>query len=215
MHLICISREFGSGGRELGKRLAELLGWDYYDREIITALAKESGFSETYIEEKLRQPLWQSFPLTYRSTLQPAVYVENGQVDLLVGQRKVLEGIAQRGHDAVIVGRNADLILAEYNPLSIFVCADQAAKLKRCQERAPEGENLSEKELLKNMKQVDKARAQTRAIISDTDWGDREGYHLIVNTTDWDLKALSAAVAEFSKSFFQQKPSSDGGCSNV
>ncbi len=53
MKIITISREFGSGGRELGKRLADVLGFDYYDSEILSAVAKNSGFDANYIENTL------------------------------------------------------------------------------------------------------------------------------------------------------------------
>lgn len=66
MKIITISREFGSGGRELGKRLAELLHYDYYDREIITAIAEKKELNERYVEQTLEDHGWRNFPLTYR-----------------------------------------------------------------------------------------------------------------------------------------------------
>lgn len=65
MRTITISREFGSGGRKLGKRLAELLKIDYYDREIITAIAGQSGLDEGYVEMALKKRDWQAIPLTF------------------------------------------------------------------------------------------------------------------------------------------------------
>ena len=66
MKIITISREFGSGGRELGKRLADTLGFDYYDREIITAIAGAQGLDEAYVEKSMENANWQRVPLTYR-----------------------------------------------------------------------------------------------------------------------------------------------------
>lgn len=106
------------------------------------------------------------------------------------------------GKDCIIVGRNADVILREYQPFNIFVCADTSAKVKRCVERAPAGENLAEKELIRKMKQIDKNRAQTREIIGGSAWGQREAYHLTVNTTDWEIKELVPAVADFAARWF-------------
>ena len=60
MNIITISREFGSGGRELGKRLADLLGYDYYDREIITEIAKRHDVDEKYVEYALNNHIWQT-----------------------------------------------------------------------------------------------------------------------------------------------------------
>lgn len=66
MKIITISREFGSGGRELGKRLADELGFDYYDREIIESIAKGQGLDEGYVEKALEDHAWRRGPLTFR-----------------------------------------------------------------------------------------------------------------------------------------------------
>ena len=204
MRMITISREFGSGGRELGKRLADILGFDYYDSEIITAVAKNSGFNAEYVEKKLANHGWQAFPLTYRGTLASVNPVKASSVSLLLEQRKVIEEIAAMGKDCIIVGRNADVILSAYKPLNIFVCADTDAKVKRCLERKADGDNMTEKELVRKMSQIDKMRAQTRAIISGSEWGHREAYHLTVNTTGWNMKELAAAVAAFANCWFRR-----------
>ncbi len=202
MRIITISREFGSGGRELGKRLADQLGFDYYDSEIISAVAKNSGMNAGYVETALSDHGWQDYPITYRSTFGSAVYLQTSKVNLLLEQKRVIEEIAALGKDFIIVGRNADVILRQYEPFSLFVCADMPSKLKRCQERAPEGENLTEKELIRKIRQIDKARAQTREILSGSTWGQREAYHLTVNTTGWNMKELVTAVAVFAESWF-------------
>ena len=202
MRIITISREFGSGGRELGKRLAGFLGFDYYDSEIISKLSQKSGMDSSYIENALNNHGWEDIPITFRSTLGSSGYIQASKVNLLVQQKSVIEEIAALGKDCVIVGRNADVILREYDPFNIFVCAELDAKVRRCQERAPEGENLSEKELVRKIRQIDKVRAQTRAIIGGAPWGQRDAYHLTVNTTDWEIKALVPAVADFAKSWF-------------
>ena len=200
--IITISREFGSGGRELGKRLADLLGFDYYDSEIISKLSDKSGMDRSYIENALNNHGWQNVPITFRSTLGSSGYLQSSKVSLLVQQKQVIEEIAALGKDCIIVGRNADLILREYEPFNIFVCAEQEAKVRRCQDRAPEGENLSEKELIRKMKQIDKNRAQTRIIIGGPAWGQRDAYHLTVNTSGWEIKELVPAVADFAKCWF-------------
>ena len=202
MRIITISREFGSGGRELGKRLADRLGFDYYDSEIISAVAKNSGMNAGYVEAVLNDHSWQEYPITYRSTFGSPMYLQSGKVNLLLEQKRVIEGVAALGKDCVIVGRNADVILQQYQPFSLFVCADLLSKVKRCRERAPEGENLTEKELIRKIRQIDKARAQTREILSGTPWGQREAYHLTVNTTGWEIKELVTAVAAFAERWF-------------
>ena len=199
---ITVSREFGSGGRELGKRLAEYMGYDYYDSEIISTVAKESKLDAAYVESMLGNHGWKNMPLTFRGTLGSPAYARSAQVALLLEQKKVIESIAALGKDCVIVGRNADLILSGYKPFNIFVCATKEAKLARCLERAPEDEKLGEKELLRKMKRIDEVRAQTRELMSGTKWGQRDAYHLTVNTTGLNIKELTPAVADFAVRMF-------------
>ncbi|MBR2646061.1 MAG: cytidylate kinase-like family protein [Clostridia bacterium] len=201
MKIITISREFGSGGRELGKRLADILGFAYYDREILTAIAEKRHLDATYVEKKLDAQAWQAFPISYRRTFT-ALPSFSASADLLAEQKRVLEEIAQKGDDCVIVGRNADVLLKAYQPFNIFVCADKNTKLRRCQERADANETLTEKELEKRMKSVDKSRAKTREMLSGGAWGQREEYHLVVNTSSWEIKALSEALAPFIQQWF-------------
>ena len=136
MKIITVSREFGSGGRELGKRLAEELGFDYYDREIITSIAKNSGLDEGYVEATLNSGGWQSIPLTFGNSFLSIPVFQAAKTNLLLEQKKVLESIAASGRDAVIVGRNADVILEKYKPFNIFVCAEMLSRVSRCFDRA-------------------------------------------------------------------------------
>lgn len=205
MNIITISREFGSGGRELGRRLADELGYDYYDGEIIAAIAKNSGLDETYVENTLENHGWQTIPMTVHRTFASPVALPYAQIDLLLEQKKVIEGIGKSGKNCIVVGRNADILLEEYEPFNIFVCADMQAKIDRCMERAKEGENLTRKEMEKQIRRVDKNRARTREILSSSVWGHRDGYHMIVNTTGWDIKELAPAVADFATRWFSKK----------
>ncbi len=100
MRIITISREFGSGGRELGKRLADITNFDYYDSEIISAAAKDSGKDLSYVEDVLSNHGWQSFPLNFRGTLRSAAYSQSDKVELLLRQKTVVEEIARLGKDA-------------------------------------------------------------------------------------------------------------------
>ncbi len=202
MRIITISREFGSGGRELGKRIADELGFDYYDSEIVSAVARENNLDADYVEKKLDEHGWQKYPVTYRCSIGSSMYTQNNKVHLLLAQKHVLEEIAALGKDCVIVGRNADLILQDYQPFRIFVCADMETKMQRCKERAPENENLTDKELKRKIKQIDKMRAQTREMLSGTTWGQRDTYNLTVNTSGWNMKKLAAAVAIFANRWF-------------
>lgn len=202
MKMITISREFGSGGRELGKRLADILGYDYYDREIIEMISKEKDLDSSFVEKSLESGAWRAAPLTFRHSFTGVSQVQAIQTNLLLEQKKVIEGIAKLNRNCVIVGRNADILLAKENPFNLFVCADAESKIKRCMERAES--RISEKEILKHMKNIDKNRAKTREILSDGKWGERENYHLIVNTSGWNIKELTPAVADFAQYRFEK-----------
>ncbi len=206
MKIITISREFGSGGRELGKRLADELGFDYYDNEIITAIAQHQGLDESYVERALENHIWQTIPLTFGRTFIGVSAVTDQITNLLTEQRRVIEKIAEAGKDFIIVGRNADLYLNDFHPLNLFVCASMEAKIKRCMERA-EGENLTEKVIRQNIRRIDKNRASSREMISDKKWGDRSSYHLIINTTGWSIKALTPVIADFARCWFRHAES--------
>ncbi len=202
MNIITISREFGSGGRELGKRLAELFNYDYYDREIITAIAAKKRLDDDYVEKALESHSWQTIPLTFRHSFSSINRIQSVQTNLLVEQKHVIEEIAKAGKNCVIVGRNADVILAEQKPFCIFVCADKETKIRRCIERADKGENLSRKEIINYMQRINKNRAKTREMLAGGKWSDCSTYHLVVNTTDWNIKNLTLAVAEFVSRWF-------------
>lgn len=197
--IITISREFGSGGRELGKRLADALQIPCYDNEIITMIANEHGFDENYVAHVSERSIQAAYPLTigHRFVRTPS-HVTKQAIKIAVEQRKIIEGVALQG-DCVIVGRSADVILKDYNPFNIFVYADQAAKLQRCIERTPEDEKLTLSELERKMRDIDKNRAKHRELYSDTKWGAKENYHLCVNTSGKEIKSLIPTLAEYVK----------------
>lgn len=203
MNIITISREFGSGGREVAKRLADYLGYDYYDREIIQKIAENQHMDRGYVENVLENGSGMAFPITFRNTFMMSASV-SAKTSLLLEEKKVLEEIAKRGKDCIIVGRNADVILQEYHPFNIFVYADLQAKMTRCKDRAPQGEHLSEKELKQKMQTVDKARKETRMIVTNRTWGDKESYHLMVNTTGWEIKNIIPSIAAFTNAYFKE-----------
>jgi len=197
--IITVSREFGSGGRELGKRLSDALQIPCYDHEIIAMIAKEHGFDENYVAHMSEKSIRSAYPLTigHRFSMTPN-YVTKQAIKIAVEQKNIIENFAKQG-DCVIIGRAADVILAEYKPFNIFVYADKAAKLQRCIERAPEDEKLTLAELERKMRDIDRNRASHRDFYSDTKWGDCRNYHLCVNTTGKEIKTLIPAIVEYVK----------------
>lgn len=205
MNIITIGRQFGSGGRELGKRLADLLAYDYYDREIISAIAQRYGMNDSYVEKTLERSDWRNYNFTFMHSFNTDAVMQAEKVRLLTEQRRMIDSIAEAGKDCVIVGRNADVLLEQYHPFSIFVCADMEARIRRCEERAEAGENLTRRQIEQNIRRIDKNRAFSREIISEKGWGVAGSYHLVVNTTDWEIKELTPVVAEFVTCYFARR----------
>lgn len=200
--IITISREFGSGGREIGKRLADVLGIPYYDKEIISALIKETGMTEEYIRNISERGI---YPYAFQFAKSFATYskMQSNQTEILVAQQKVMKEIAQKG-DCIIVGRGADSILRQYNPMNIFVYADMESKLERCHKKAVEDEHLTEKEMQNKMKEIDKNRKKYHEIIAGLEWGKKENYHLCLNTSGMEIKTMIPSLAEYIQNWFER-----------
>lgn len=122
--VITVSREFGSGGRELGKRLADTLGYAYYDKEILEEIAKQTQTSEWYVERMLEGVLAPHVPLHYGRSFSYYSPITHQAVKMLVEERNVIRLLAAKGN-CVIVGRGANTILEERRPFNIFVYAFQ------------------------------------------------------------------------------------------
>lgn len=202
MNIITISREFGSGGRELGKRLADLLGYAYYDKEIEETVAQRMNMDADYVEQSIGHGMLVNIPLHFGKTLA-STYMLKQQVEILVEKQRVLKEIATKS-DCVIVGRAADVILAEYNPCKIFVYADMAYKVERCQRYAEPKEKKSPCELEREIKRIDSSRSKYHDILSDRRWGQKENYHLCINTSGLEIKKMIPSIAAYAKEWFNR-----------
>lgn len=208
MRIITISRQFGSGGRELGKRLSDLLGWDYYDKEIIEALAADQGMDPEHVREALSHHGWHSVQLTYRNSFAHLGFDHGLRTQLLVRQREIIQEIAEAGNDCIIVGRDADVILQDYHPFRVYICADLQSRLDRCMEhekKQPRALRLTEKEVLRNIRSIDKSRARIREVLTGKRHGDASTFDLTVNAAHWEIKHLAPVVAEFAARWFEEQ----------
>ncbi|WP_305204490.1 AAA family ATPase [Dubosiella newyorkensis] len=178
--IITISREFGSGGREIGKRLSEELDFAYYDQEIIKEICKQTGMNENFVNEVSERAI------TLVANQFGHTFYNQQQIDILVSQQKIIQELAKKG-DCVIVGHGCAEILADQHPFSIFVYASMEAKVKRCRLKGPEEEKLTDKELVRKIKDVDKNRK----------WGEKENYDLCLNTTHIQIKEVIPGLAKY------------------
>lgn len=200
--IITISREFGSGGRELGKRLAEELGYAYYDREIIAEISKETGMTEEYIKNISEKGI---YPYAFQFAKSFAMYpsLQSNQTEILVKQQKIIKEISEKGN-CVIVGRGANIILKEKNPMNIFIYADMESKMNRCRLKRKD-EKYTDKELKNKIIQIDKNRKNYHKIISDLEWGAKENYHLCINTSNIEIKEIVHSLSDYIENWFRRK----------
>ena len=193
--IITIGREFGSGGREIGRRLSENLGFAYYDQEIISEIAKRTSLSEKYVEAIVEQHSLFSFPIHIGRSFYPVADPALDQtLKIYQEQTRIILEMARKS-DCVIVGRCADFILKEENPFRIFVYADVESKLRRCRTKGPAQENLSDRELKQKMSGIDKKRANYYELLTGRSWGNKLNYDLCTNTSGLDIKLLAQALA--------------------
>lgn len=183
--VITISREYGSGGRLIGKKLAEQLGVDFYDNRIIEIAAEQSGLSEEFMaqtEEKASGGLLYS--LSYLGNLGYSLSL-NDQV--FIAQCNVIREIAEKG-PCVIVGRCADYILRNrQHCLHIFIHAPQE---KRAQ-LATELYGLDNEKAVEQIAKIDKQRENYYNHYTNNKWGRVSNYHL---TIDSGVTGIDGAV---------------------
>ena len=172
--VITISREFGSGGRTIGKKVAEELGIPCYDSELIQRIAQESGFAESYIKDA-----GEYAPSGFLSSmLSNRAFGETNEDYLWTIQQKIISELAEK-ESCVIVGRCADYILRDKaDCLKIFIHASMDYRAERIVKVYGEREQ-SPKERLK---EKDKRRAVYHRFYTDMKWGYAQNYHITLDS---------------------------------
>lgn len=186
--IITISREFGSGGRTIGRQAAEKLGIPCYDAELIQKLAEESGFSESYVKEagEYTPHSFLSFALSNRAQ---GPTNEDVLWDL---QYKVITELAEKG-PCVIVGRCADYILRDKaDCLKVFIHADMAFRAERIVKVYGEREQSPEQRL----RDKDKRRAAYHRFYTDMKWGHAQNYHITLNSGVLGIDRCAEIICE-------------------
>ena len=178
--IITISREFGSGGRTIGRRVAEELGIPFYDKEIVDQIALESGFAPRFIEENGEHAPGLS-RLSYAFAPQGVPGVMNGlsTADFLWNiQCGVILQLAEKG-PCVIVGRNADYILKDRDDvMDVFIHADPEFKAERIVRLYGE----SEKAPAQRLTEKDKRRRVNYQHYTGRTWGQAQNYDICLDT---------------------------------
>ena len=178
--IITISRQFGSGGRTIGRKVAEKLGIPFYDKELVEQVALESGFAPKFVEEHGEHSPGKSL-LSYAFAPQgvPGVMKGLSTADFLWNiQCGVILQLAEQG-SCVIVGRNADYILKDRDDvLNVYIYADMAYRADRIVRLYGDSEKSPEARL----KEKDKRRSVNYQHYTGRTWGASENYDLCINT---------------------------------
>ncbi|MBQ8207720.1 MAG: cytidylate kinase-like family protein [Clostridia bacterium] len=204
MKIITISREFGSGGRELGKRLADALGIPCYDHQIIDLVAEKENLDKAYVANRSEKDIRAFYPTTIARGFSRPNYALQQTIQIMASEQEIIRKLAGES-DCVIVGRAADIILSEYKPFRIFVCADELSKLSRCYSRAETDEKMTDKEILRKCREIDRHRASYRSMFTDKKWGLASGYDLCVNTTEKEIKSLIPALTAYINAWYSEE----------
>ena len=188
--VITISREYGSGGRAIGERLAKELGIPFYDKELIFMAAKESGLSEEYIK-KTEQMKSTSF--LYGLYMGAQQLPMNDQIFLV--QSKIIRQVASEG-PCVIVGRCADYILRDHpRAVNVFVTGAPEDRVRRLCEQ----ENVTPEEAEAQMERTDTRRASYYDYFSSGKWGEAATYHLCIDSSVLGIEGTADFIREFAE----------------
>ena len=191
--VITISREFGSGGREVGFRLAERLGIPFYDKEIISMAAENSNIAEEVfhahdemIAHKERADAHPYVSANPFSTLYEVPVSDQ----LFMIQSQIIRKLGQEG-PCVIIGRCSDIIVE--GGFHVFICAGLKKRVERIQSLEPDG---GSKRMESRIRHIDQKRRDYYQYYRGNEWGNPKNYHLCLNSGKLGVKRCVEVIAE-------------------
>ena len=199
--IITIGREFGSGGKYIGERLAEELGMKLYDEELIERVSKEKNIDVNLLnqnDEKHKQSFWYTLAMSSMSMYDSVNSLTELPADdkYFIEISKVIEEIAEEGN-SVIIGRCSNIILKNRKDVvNVFVySSDEKFKIARKVEFA----GLDEKKALKLMHKKDKERAAYYNYYTNKTWGGKESYDLLIDSSRFGIDNTVELIKEYIK----------------
>jgi putative MATE family efflux protein len=187
--IITISREYGSGGRYIGSLIAENLGLQLYDKNLITEVAKKTGFKEEYIEQNEQK--------TNKLDILTKTYYGglNNSDELFLAESKIIKDIAKK-ESCIIIGRCADFILKENkNVFKIFIYNNLENKIKR----ATKYYGLTEKNAEKEINKINKLRSNHYKHYTGENWNNFENYDLCINSDTLGVEETANLICNLIK----------------
>lgn len=183
--IITISRQFGSGGHEIGEKLADRLGIPFYDNQLVSMAAEQLGYTEESVgraDESALHSFITSYgaaPMSYASFINTASYMPSLDMKVYQKQTEIILTLAETG-PCVIVGRCADYILREkVDCINVFICAEKKDRIKRIAERY----NLTEKKAADRIRKTDRERKFYYETYTGLEWGSIYSHQALLNAS--------------------------------
>ena len=200
--IITIGRQSGSGGHEIGKKLADKLGIPVYDKELLKLAAEESGLApenfELYDEVPTSSLLYSLSLGNYGMAM--GQYVLPIHQKIFLAQFDTIQKLADKGESCVIIGRCADYALAKrQQAIHVFIRSDIQSRVKRALERHP---GATEKKAADEIVRTDKRRASYHNFYADTKWGSPESYDLVIDSLKTGIDATVDTIAYYANQRF-------------
>lgn len=195
--IITVSRQFGSGGRSIAKLVAESLGYDYYDSELVQKVAEETGFDPSYIADAGEYAPGRSILSYALGSMSPHGNANhmNASDYLWSAQCRIINELAEKGN-CVIVGRCADFILRDREDcLNVFIHADKDYKAKRIVELY----GVRDKSPVKRLEEKDTKRAVNYKYFTGREWGNIENYHISLDSSRLGSELCVKIITEIAK----------------
>ena len=198
--IITIGRQYGSAGLEIGKKLAEELGVNLYDKEMLKRAAKESGLCEELFETHDEKPansflyslVMDTYSLGYSSSSYADMPINH---KVFLAQFDAIKKIANEG-PCVMVGRCADYALEDYkNVINVFIYADMDQRIRRIAQKY----DLTDAKAKDIIIKTDKKRASYYNYYTNKEWGDAKGYDLCLNSGKLGVYGTVKAIIEYMK----------------
>lgn len=204
--VVTIGRQFGSGGRELGRLIAEKLGIAFYDKELLRQAAHNAGVSVDFFErndEKFPKFLSGMFSFTMGYSPYNA-YAGSSSIsddNLYRVQSELIHNLAMK-HSCVIVGRSADYVLRDFpRCVNIFVHAPMEARIARIMRR---GDSITKEKAREIAEKTNKLRANYYNFYTDKVWGDAASYHLTIDSDSMSMDNVAELVCAYVRARFPE-----------
>ncbi|MDR2196462.1 MAG: cytidylate kinase-like family protein [Coriobacteriales bacterium] len=196
-HIITISRQYGSGGREIGEKVAAALGYGYYDRELIRRAAQDADISEDLVREEGEGIMGKiSSLLSFGNSSAGA---EEDSLPLgeriFLAEARTIKQIAEEG-PCVIIGHSADYFLADHpGLLNVYIHSDWEARVARVMAR----NDLDERSAVARIKRIDRKRAAFYEQHTDQRWGKASNYHLSLSSSSFGIDVTADMIVAIAK----------------